>query len=98
MNTKEFNNEASRISINAGVSLTVARNVLRWRNRNVKKSKPKDFTYGLPYEKLYSPLFRKIAFGTVSKETPVNHNFSHFETSDPERSMLFYKLHQAGML
>lgn len=66
---KIFNDETSRIAINAGTEIHIARNCLRWRNANVSKSIPqkKDFTYGLSPEKLLGPMARKIQFGTNPK-------------------------------
>lgn len=66
---KLFANEVSRIAINAGTELHIARNCIRWRNANVSKSIPqkKDYTYGLSPEKLMGPMVRKIQFGTNPK-------------------------------
>jgi hypothetical protein len=92
---KLFNDEVSRIAINAGTEIHIARNCLRWRNANVSKSIPqkKDYTYGLSPEKLMGPMNRKISFGTNPNTETFNDVFfrmdSQFGSVDYEMLIRF---------
>lgn len=59
-----FANEVSRLSIESGVDINIARNVLRWRKSNVKPPRPKDYKYGLPLDSVMSPSQHVNQFGT----------------------------------
>lgn len=59
-----FANEVSRLSIESGVDINIARNVIRWRKNNVKPPRPKDYKYGLPLDLVMSPSQHINQFGT----------------------------------
>lgn len=89
---KEFNNQASFISIHSGVDISIAKNVLRWRRANRATQKPagkvwKDPKTGLAlsvgqWESPAVRLARKVRQGTNEDGGRYHHFFDSEQPAD----------------